>query len=322
MAENAARLDEYDRRLLYELDRDSSLPLSALAKKVGRSKQFVLFRQKKLEDAGVITGYTAIVDMARLGYMSFRIYLKFRQTTMKEAMRIVEFIKKLPNVWTITLLHGKWDLAVFIGTKNANEVHAAWDPLMERYKERIAGYNFALYAPIYNSNRTFFLDREMPIVTREYGAGVPEEIDGTDQAIIRAYAPHARQSVLQVARRLKLAPETVRRRIASLRKRNVIIGYKIGLDIGKLGYTSYQLDFELASRKRWDELFEYCRRHPKIYQVQRTVGHMDLETEVVVKDLPELISIIEEFKSRFPGTINNVEYFGYSTYHLLNYIPD
>jgi len=83
-----------------------------------------------------------------------------------------------------------------------------------------------------------------------------------------------------------------------------------------------RLDFELLSQKKWKELFEYCRQHPKIYQVQRTVGHMDFETEVVVKDLQELLGIIEEFKAKFSGTINNVDYFGYSTYHLLNYIPD
>jgi Lrp/AsnC family leucine-responsive transcriptional regulator len=121
---------------------------------------------------------------------------------------------------------------------------------------------------------------------------------------------------------VNLSPETVSRRIDSLEKRGIIIGYKIGLDIERLGYTSYRLDFELISHKKWKMLFEYCRQHPKIYQVQQTIGHMDFETEVVVKDLQELLAIIDEFKSRFPDTINNVDYFGYSTYHLLNYIPD
>jgi len=322
MAGGAFRLDEYDRRLLYELDRDASLPLSALARRLRKSKQFVLFRKERLEREGVITGYTAIVDMAKLGFMSFRIYLKFRQTTQRDAAGMVEFIKSLPNVWTITMLHGKWDLAIFIGAKDAGDVHAIWNPIMRKYKEKIEGYNFALYAPIYNFSRAFFMGRETEAITREYGVGKPERVDEADWKIIRAYAPNARQSALQVAEKTGLSPETVRKRIAALEKRKVIIGYKIGMDIGKIGYTSYRLDFELLSQKRWKELFEYCRQHPKIYQVQQTVGHMDFETEVVVKDLQELLGIIEEFKAKFSGTINNVEYFGYSTYHLLNYIPD
>lgn len=316
------RLDEHDRRLLYELDRDSSLPLSALAKRMRKSKQFALFRQKRLEQSGVITGYTAIVDMARLGYLSFRIYLKFHQMTAKAASGLVDYIKTLPNVWTITLLHGKWDLAIFIGAKDAGEVHAVWDPIMERYKEKVERYNFTLYAPIYNFNRAFFMGREMPVEVREYGAGKPEKIDDEDWKIIQAYAPGVRQPLVGVAKKVGLSPETVRRRIASLEKRRIICGYKIGIDIGKLGYTAYRLDFELLSSKKWKGLFEYCKQHPSIYQVQKTVGHMDFETEVVVKDLAELLAIIEDVKTRFGDVVNNVEYFGYSTYHLLNYIPD
>jgi len=41
-----------------------------------------------------------------------------------------------------------------------------------------------------------------------------------------------------------------------------------------------------------------------------------------VEGLPQLLEIIEAIKTRFPGVVNNAEYFSYSTYHLLNYIPD
>ncbi|MCX6771562.1 MAG: Lrp/AsnC family transcriptional regulator [Candidatus Micrarchaeota archaeon] len=322
MGAETFKLDQYDRKLLYELDLDSSLPLFALAKRLRKSKQFVLFRQKRLEDAGVITGYPAIVDMGSLGYFSFRIYLKFRQTTAKEAQKVVEFIKGLPNVWTITLLHGKWDLAIFVGAKNTQDVHAIWDPIMDKYKGKVAAYNFALYAPIYNFNRTFFMKGDEKVETRKYGEGKPFQADAVDWEIIHAYAPNARQSVLEVARKTGHSPEAVRRRIVRLEKGGVICGYKLGLDIDRLGYTSYRMDIELLSNARNDELFEYCRQHRNIYQVQHTVGHMDFETEVVVEGLPQLLSIIEAIKERFSNVVGNVEYFSYSTYHLLNYIPD
>ena len=235
---------------------------------------------------------------------------------------MVEFIKTLPNVWTITLLHGKWDLAIFIGAKNVNEVHAIWDPVMDKYKEKIEDYNFTLYSPIYNFNRAFFMENDMPVVVREYGAGKREETDEMDWRIIQAYAPDVRQSMLQLGKKVGLSPETLRKRIERLEKSKVICGYKIGLDIAKIGYTSYRLDFELLSNKQWNELFEYCKQHPKIYQVQNTVGHMDFETETVVKDLAELLEIIDDVKTRFGDVVANVDYFGYSTYHLLNYIPD
>ena len=44
-------IDLYDKKLLYELDKDSSIGLAQLSKKLRRSKQFILYRMKKLEEA-------------------------------------------------------------------------------------------------------------------------------------------------------------------------------------------------------------------------------------------------------------------------------
>ena len=61
------KIDKFDRILLQELDRDASQPLHQLAKKLRRSKQFVSFRIKRMEQEGIITGYTALLDLLALG---------------------------------------------------------------------------------------------------------------------------------------------------------------------------------------------------------------------------------------------------------------
>ena len=113
MSEN---IDLYDKRLLYELDKNSTINLAELSNKLKRSKQFILYRMKKLEEARIITGYHAIIDMSKLGYFTFRVYFKFQQTTEEDGKKFVEHIKNnLPQVWTITSMHGKWDYALFLG---------------------------------------------------------------------------------------------------------------------------------------------------------------------------------------------------------------
>jgi len=92
------KLDKYDKKLLYELDKKANLPLSVLASKLHRSKQVILYRMKKLEEDGIITGYHAIVDMAKLGYFSFRIYLRFHQTTEEEEKQFVALCPELDVV--------------------------------------------------------------------------------------------------------------------------------------------------------------------------------------------------------------------------------
>ena len=64
----AHRLDATDRRILRELMADGALTNVALAQKVGLSAPPCLRRVRALEDAGVIQGYTALVDEQALGF--------------------------------------------------------------------------------------------------------------------------------------------------------------------------------------------------------------------------------------------------------------
>jgi len=316
-------VDLFDRKILYELDIDSTISLAKLAHKIKRSKQFVLYRMRKLEEAGVITGYHAIVDMSKLGYFTFRVYFKFQQTTEKGGDKFVDYVKKnLSQVWTITSMHGRWDYALFLGVKNIAEFHFIWDEIMLKYKEKIKAYNVAVYAPIYNFNRKFFLDDPRGSVERVYGIGDKDESSDKDWELIKIYANDVRQSYLEISRKLKVSPETVRNKIRNLEKNKIIAGYKIGLDLEKLDHVGYRVDLQLISTKKNKEIFEYCKQHKNIYQINKSIGGADFETEVIVRDLPHLRELIDELKKRFSDVINDVDYFGFSTFHLLKYIPD
>jgi DNA-binding Lrp family transcriptional regulator len=64
----ALRLDATDRRIVRELMADGALTNVALAQRVGLSAPPCLRRVRALEDAGVIQGYTALVDERALGF--------------------------------------------------------------------------------------------------------------------------------------------------------------------------------------------------------------------------------------------------------------
>ena len=61
-------LDATDWRILRELQADGRMTNIALANRIGFSAPPCLRRVRALEAAGLITGYTALVDEARLGY--------------------------------------------------------------------------------------------------------------------------------------------------------------------------------------------------------------------------------------------------------------
>lgn len=63
----AVSLDDIDRRILAALERDGRLSMVALAEQVGLSPTPCLRRVKRLEEAGVIRGYVAMLDPAAVG---------------------------------------------------------------------------------------------------------------------------------------------------------------------------------------------------------------------------------------------------------------
>lgn len=67
MAKSPPTLDAADRRILRALQRDGRLPVVALAEQVGLSATPCQRRVKRLEEEGVIAGYAARLDPARLG---------------------------------------------------------------------------------------------------------------------------------------------------------------------------------------------------------------------------------------------------------------
>ncbi|MEU4148797.1 Lrp/AsnC family transcriptional regulator [Streptomyces sp. NPDC026659] len=64
---NETGLDAVDRDILFHLSRDGRLTNVELAKRVGLTPPPCLRRVKRLEEAGVITGYRAVISPEALG---------------------------------------------------------------------------------------------------------------------------------------------------------------------------------------------------------------------------------------------------------------
>ena len=74
---NVNTLDAIDRRILRALQQDGRTTYDVLAQQVGLSPSAVLRRVKRLEDAGIVTGYVAVLAAARIG-LPLTAYLNVR----------------------------------------------------------------------------------------------------------------------------------------------------------------------------------------------------------------------------------------------------
>ncbi len=316
------KLDLYDRKILFELERDASISASTIAKKIKRSKEFVNFRIHRLENEEIILGYSAIVDMSKLGYFTFRIYIKWQNMTKDQKQEFYDKVKVMENIWTTTVLHGKWDFAFFMGVKAIDAFHNIWNEIQLEYKGKIAVSKIAIYAPVHNFDKRFFIDSKSNVLERIYGQGSLIDFDELDEKIIHGYAGNVRVPLHKIAKPLKVTSETIRKRILQLQRKKVLVGYKINLNLQKMGFQGYRVDFAMNSVKRNNELFEYLKQHKYFYQINKSIGGADFETEIVVKDLAHLLEVLEEVMKRFSDVMKQYEYFGYTEFPTLSIVPD
>ncbi|GAW33908.1 leucine-responsive regulatory protein [Roseovarius sp. A-2] len=70
-------LDEFDRKILTEVQRSADTPLDALGQKVGLSRNACWRRIKALEAAGVLRARVALLDAAKIG-LPLAVFMQIR----------------------------------------------------------------------------------------------------------------------------------------------------------------------------------------------------------------------------------------------------
>lgn len=94
-------IDQYDERILTELQKDARLPMAELGRRVHLSQPAVTERVRKLEAAGVIRGYHAVVDPLKLGY-ALRAVVRVGECNFAAITRRLETMSEVRTAHNIT----------------------------------------------------------------------------------------------------------------------------------------------------------------------------------------------------------------------------
>ena len=114
-----ANLDAIDCRLLAELQAEGRVTNVELAQRVGLTAPPCLRRVRALEEAGVIRGYHADLDAAKLGYSIMVFAMVSLKSQAEEDLRAFEqHVRALPDVRECHMLNGEIDFILKIVSKD------------------------------------------------------------------------------------------------------------------------------------------------------------------------------------------------------------
>ena len=129
------RIDDVDRKILAQLQRDASQSLDDIAREVGSSKTPVWNRIRKLREAGVIGQHTVVLDAEALGFEAC--FFVLIRTSSHEADWQAGFLKALknrPEVQEAHRLAGDIDYILKVRVKNARAYDAFYQALISEVR--------------------------------------------------------------------------------------------------------------------------------------------------------------------------------------------
>ncbi|MBE6717901.1 MAG: Lrp/AsnC family transcriptional regulator [Ruminococcaceae bacterium] len=115
-------MDNIDKQIISMLQKNARTPLKTLAEKVELSSPSVSARIKQLEKDGVISGYRAEVDPAKLG-CSITAFINIAMESRRK-LEFYEFAEKCPNVTECNSITGDYSVLIKVSFPSTYELDA------------------------------------------------------------------------------------------------------------------------------------------------------------------------------------------------------
>ncbi len=324
------QLDKNDRQILYQLDLDARQPNSSIARRVRVSKEVVGYRIRRMQEEGAIEGFYVLVDMTRLGYKNGRIFFKFSGMDPAGEQEVVSVFKSHPNAWWVNTMSGSFsDMGIAFWVKDVREFHELKQWILDRYLGRIEFIKDSFYSKIRIWRRHYLVpgsrahapvQAETPSVIE--GSGPVAAYDSHDLEILSLLTENARMPIVEIASRAGMSPTAAGRRIRSMKENCIILGFRPKIDLSKIGYYWYKVEFSLKDNSAKKQMVEYFAAHPNVvYSYESIGGAADIEIELEVEGYEQFRKIIDGIRARFRDAIRAYVYYIWSKEHKLVYFP-
>ncbi len=300
------KLDKIDMRLLYELDWNARQPETALAKKVGRSRETVSYRISQLEKRGIISGYATWINVSKLGYQGYKVYLKIGGDE-KERKGFFDELRKHTDLFWMGIADGAWDVGLTFFAKDNGEFFRRKNEIFSKYNriilQKFTGVAVAAYA---YPKKVFYPEPKDHY--HVFGRIEGNELDAIDRRIVSALFHDSRMKLVRLATEAGTTVDIARSRMRKLEDKGIIVSYKATIDYQKLGLEFYKAFLYFDSFPEEDEkkLFEMTKQDPNILNVVTLVGPWDIELEIMVEDYQRFNAIMRRLKAEFPS-LRNIE---------------
>ena len=323
MINKETKLDKRDLRILEILDFDARETYSQIAKKLKISKQAVEYRIKNLEKNKIITGYYTIIDIAKLGFLAYRVAIKLHNTNEEKTKQILDYLKQQQKIGWVFSLGGKWDIALTIYSQTPVDFEKDYKKIIYKFSQNIVYTSISTIIYLYNFQNKFLFNSNENKKIKIGGELKQIKLDKTDYNLILELAENPRKPILKISEQLKENPKTIAYRLKRLEKNKIILGYRANINTKLLGYDQYKIFLYLknTTKEIEEKIISYIASIKNSVYFTSAIGIADMEFEIKIKNTEQMYEIISKLRQEFKNNIKDFETTLIRKEHLINYLP-
>lgn len=300
-------LDSIDNRILSELSENCRQSHATLARKLRLGRDRVKYRINKLERNGVISKYATSINPYKFGVCLYKTYLRL-ENDKQRITKLVQHLDKHPRTYWVAECYGRWDLMFATFAKDPKEFHLIQEEVLARFSDIVLAFGVYVLIDVWYFSRTYLSGFS---IDQFFFGGEPKShsVSELDFMILKLLSEDARLSYSQIAERLDCALATVRYRVERLEQLEVIAGYRVELDLTKIGRNFFKAQLHLSQYdpRKEDELRAYCKSNPNILHFIKQIGDCKVELELEVQNFEQYNELLDDMRERFRKYIRNIE---------------
>lgn len=319
------KLDKFDLKLIAELENDSRQTLSQIAKKLRTSQQVVSYRINSLFKRDILYGFYTIINFTKLGYTSYRTMIRLTNITEQKFKDIISYLMKHPNVLWLIECGGRADLIINFMAKNIIQYNNILKGFKNKFPQQIQNYDVLTTIEVIYFGRDYFIQKtrkneQLPYFGREFKL---VKVDKKDLEILDLISENAKINSVEMAEKIGVSPNTVILKIKSMKKMELIQGFKPLIHLENTLYSAYKalIKFQNITEQKENEIINYLKTNVNIVGIIKLVGIWDFEIEFEVNSKQAMLNLTKKFRDKFKDVIKEFEVISLFHEYKYNFFP-
>ncbi|MGM5488717.1 MAG: winged helix-turn-helix transcriptional regulator, partial [Nanobdellota archaeon] len=182
--------------------------------------------------------------------------------------------------------------------------------IYSRFEPHVKRKDYNLLTKTHLFNQCILPEYNMRIVVDHFTAG-RIQLDDVDKAIISIISNKARIKLTDIGEQIGASPKVVCYHLKEMRRKGVILGSTLDLNLEALGYSRAQIELCIKNQARIPRIIEFFHKERVCIEAHELLGRYDLSIDIFWKEQHTYCELLRRFNNEFQD-----HYQEYNTMHV------